>query len=46
MMMLTFKCLGLKREEFEKAVTLKKEAMELMDLRSEILTQLGVRVLY
>ncbi|KAL8679957.1 MAG: hypothetical protein Q9186_003822 [Xanthomendoza sp. 1 TL-2023] len=44
MMMLTFKCLQLKREELEKASTLKNEVMMLMDLRREILTQLGTKV--
>ncbi|KAI4087970.1 MAG: hypothetical protein LQ339_008778 [Xanthoria mediterranea] len=41
MMLLSFQCLGLKREELE-AGTLKKEVMELMDLRSEILRELGM----
>ncbi|CAO1604795.1 hypothetical protein XANCAGTX0491_008336 [Xanthoria calcicola] len=42
MMLLSFQCLGLKREELERAGTLKKEVMELMDLRSEILMELGM----
>ena len=42
MMLFSFQCLGFKREELEKAGTLKKEVMELMDLRSEILMELGM----